>query len=44
MDKDDVRTHVDDHAGHDGAGLELGELFTLLEEFGKTFSHEVDFR
>ncbi len=35
-----VRADFDDDAGNDGARLEFGERFALLEQFGKTFSHD----
>ncbi len=41
VDDDDVIADFDDYADDNGAGLELGELFALLEQFGKTFSHEL---
>ena len=44
VDDHHVGTDFDDDTKNDGAGLELGELFALLEQFSKTFSHEVNFR
>ena len=44
VDDDHVRADLDHLGGDDAAGLELGELFALFEQFCKTFSHWIGFR
>src|SRR5690606_37787205 len=44
VDDDHVGTDLDNDADDNCAGLELGELFALLEQFSKTFGHEMNFR